>query len=84
MTMQRNPVRYDPDADMLYVRLSNEPVAKSHALDDSRIIDYSADGGVVGVEFVNAGEGIDLNDLPFQQRVEQLIGDSGYRLRILA
>lgn len=84
MTMQQTPVTYDPDADMLYVRLSDEPVAESKSLDDSRVIDYSADGGVVGVEFVNAASGVDLNDLPFAGKVEQLIGDSGLRIPVLA
>jgi len=77
-------VTYDQDADILYVRLSDGQVASTRTLDDLRLIDVSADGEVIGIEFIDASGGIDLRDLPFRQRVEQLIGDSGYKIRILA
>jgi uncharacterized protein YuzE len=79
------PVSYDPEADVLYVSLSDhESVDHSTALDDIRIIDYSADGAVMGIEFINASAGVDLNDVPFQQRVERLIGESGLPIKVLA
>ena len=56
--------RYSPTADAIYVYLSNKPIAFSHRLDDYRLIDYSADGAVVGVEFLGISGGIDRNDLP--------------------
>ncbi len=77
-------VTYDEDADVLYVRLNDSAVASTQSLDDLRLIDVSAEGVVVGIEFIDASAGIDLRDVPFRHRVEQLIGDSGYKIRILA
>lgn len=78
-------VEYDPEADVLYVRLTTGvKVARTHSLDDMRLIDYSADGGVVGVEFIDASEGVDLSDVPFAHKVEALIGESGLGLPIFA
>lgn len=78
-------VSYDREADVLYVALrDDDTVDHSASLDDIRIIDYSADGAVVGIEFVNASSGVDLSDVPFQHKVEQLIGDSGLAIRVLA
>ncbi len=43
-------VEYDREADVLYVRLApHAKVAKTHPLDDMRLIDYSEDGAVVGM-----------------------------------
>ena len=79
------PVEYDPVTDVLYVRLRPvQPVARTHALDDLRLIDYSADGGVVGLEFIDASSGIDLRDVPFKHLAERLIGDAGLGLPIFA
>lgn len=77
-------ITYDPDADVLYVLLQDVAVDHSKTLDDLRIIDYSTGGGVRGIEFVCASDGIDLSDLPFAQKVEQLIGESGQTFRIFA
>ena len=53
--------KYDPEADILYVQLrDSETPATQKFLDDLRILDYSADGAVVGVEFICASDGIDL------------------------
>lgn len=77
-------VSYDREADVLYVALrDDDTVDHSASLDDIRIIDYSADGAVVGIEFVNASSGVDLSDVPFRHKVEQLIGDSGLAIRVL-
>lgn len=76
---------YDPEADALYVELRDgEASATQKLLDDLRIVDYSADGEVVGVEFVCASEGIDLSDVPSAPIVERLIGQSGHSFRIFA
>ena len=76
---------YDHEGDILYVRLQDgEPPARQVFLDDLRILDYSADGGVVGAEFIGASAGIDLRDVPFAQRMEQLIDESGHSFPIFA
>ena len=63
---------YDHEADILYVRLRDGEASATQAfLDDLRILDYSADGGVVGVEFICASGGIDLSPNP---PIESLTG----------
>lgn len=78
-----DPVTYDPDADALYVRFSEQAVAKTVTVDDFRMIDYSDDGAVVGIEFVDVSGGIDLRDIPFGPRVERLLHDHGSQFKIL-
>jgi uncharacterized protein YuzE len=77
-------VTYDSDADVLYVRLSDAAVSATKTLDDLRLIDVASDGVVIGIEFIAASGGVDLCDVPFRPRVEKLIGDSGYGIKILA
>ncbi len=75
---------YDAEADVLYVKLGDGDIARQVIVDDTRILDCSEDGGVAGVEFVCASEGIDLRDIPFSQTVESLIGESGQTFKICA
>lgn len=76
---------YDSEADILYVQLhDDETSATQKFLDDLRILDYSEDGAVVGVEFIAASSGIDLTDVPFAASVEALISDSGHSFKIFA
>lgn len=66
MATPHDGIQYDHEADVLYVRLAaGVVVARTVELDDARLIDYSADGAVVGLEFLDASEGIDLSDVPF-------------------
>ena len=52
---------YDSEADILYVRLrDSETVARQTFLDDVRIIDHSEEGTVVGIEFIDASDGVIL------------------------
>ena len=75
---------YDSEADILYVRLvDDESVARQTFLGDLRIVDHSEDGSVIGVEFVGASDGVELGDVPFAQKIEELIGQSGHSFRIL-
>ena len=75
---------YDAESDVLYVQLSDGAAPQQAFLDDLRIIDYSEDRAVVGVEFLNASEGVDLSDVPFAPTVERLIGECGRPFRIFA
>jgi uncharacterized protein YuzE len=83
--MAESPIDYDKEEDVLYVLLkAGTKVARSHSLDDMRLIDYSEDGGVVGIEFIDASHGVDLSEVPFARKVEQLIGEAGLGLPIFA
>ncbi len=80
----RPHAQYDKEADAIYVLLADGEVARSAQLDDFRIIDYSADGKVVGVEFLGVGGGVDLADVPYGPTVEKLIGELGLDIKIFA
>ena len=85
MASPSDSIQYDSEADVLYVRLApGGAVARTVELDVARLIDYSADGAVVGLEFLDASDGIDLTDVPFAHRAEQLIGESGLELPVFA
>lgn len=75
---------YDQESDAIYVLLSEAEVERSTQLDDFRVIDHSADGKIVGVEFLGVGGGIDLSDIPYRQKVEELIGELNLGIRIFA
>lgn len=77
-------VTYDQETDILYVRLQVGESAKQTFLDDARIIDRSADGAILGVEFLGASDGVDLVDVPFAQTVQRLINESGLGLKVFA
>ena len=82
--MGYEPISYDRDTNALYVRLSGASVARTTSLDDFRMIDYSADGAVVGVEFIDVTAGVDLEDVPFHQKIEDIIGQSGLDIKLFA
>lgn len=83
--MSIGSVDYDREADVLYIQFVRDgKVARTVPVDDLRLIDYSADGAVVGLEFIDVSDGVDLHDMPFAQRAEKLIGDAGLDLKVLA
>ncbi len=68
-------VKYDLEADALYVRL-RDPVGEIHTrpLDDLRSVDYDESDAVVGVAHVAVREaGVKLDGLPEADRIEAVI-----------
>lgn len=47
-------VKYDKEVDVLYIKLSNEPIIESDEEKPGIIIDYSAAQHIVGIEILNA------------------------------
>ena len=45
---------YDPEADAAYIRFSPEPVQESEEVSDGIVLDYDADGRIVGMEVLDA------------------------------
>lgn len=76
--------KYSQEADATYVYLNPGRVAYSKLLDDLRVIDFGEDGRVVGIEFLQVSDGIDLSDVPERERVEQLINDLGLGVKTYA
>lgn len=82
---QRSAVKYDADADVLYVYLNGEGrVSVTRPLGDLRLVDYGQDGSVVGIEFIGASGGVDLTGVPFAAAVAAAIGDSGLAIQVFA
>ncbi|MBI5949926.1 MAG: DUF2283 domain-containing protein [Chloroflexi bacterium] len=78
-------LRFDPEADCLYVRFAPGEVAETVFVGELRMIDYSKNREVVlGLEFVSASGGVDLREMPFAATVAALIGDSGLSIPIYA
>lgn len=73
---------YDEDTDILYVEFRESLVAKTIGLGWWRNIDLAADGSVLGVEFINASAGIDLDGVPQREEIAAAIERLG-SLRIL-
>lgn len=42
--------QYDADADSAYILINDLPHSYSSEVDDARIVDYSEDGTVIGIE----------------------------------
>jgi uncharacterized protein YuzE len=57
-------IEYDRRVDAAYVTFSAAASARQEKLDEARILDYGADGAVVGVEFLSPSLGIDLTGVP--------------------
>ncbi len=55
---------------MAYVEFSSADSARQIALADATIIDYAADGSVVGVEFISPSRGVNLEGVPHAADIE--------------
>jgi len=49
-------VKYDKEVDILYIRLSNDPVKDSDEDKPGIILDYAADGSIVAIEILDASK----------------------------
>ena len=56
-------VRYDEEADALYIRLRKGKYYESDEIKEGFIIDYDADGNIVGIEILDASAYIAPADL---------------------
>ena len=74
-------VTYDQDADAAYVAFSRSDTSRQTRLDDGRIIDYAADGSVVGVEILSPSRGIDLDGIPRGREVADALIGLGFVVR---
>lgn len=52
-------VTYEPDVDVLRVLFSNAPIAESDEDKPGVVIDYDKDGGVVGIEILDASKRVE-------------------------
>ena len=47
-------VNYHPDTDSLYIDLSSKPSVDSREVSDGVVLDYDADGNLVGIDIDHA------------------------------
>ena len=74
-------VRFDRKGDVAYVEFSTADSARHVALDDATIIDYAADGSVVGVEFISPSRGVNLAGVPRAAEIEREVRRLGLPIR---
>ena len=81
-------LEYDPRGDIAYIQVApdaNVTVDHTERVGEGeeyeRGIDFDADGGIVGYEFMNASRGLDLHGLPHRDEIAEFIaGVTGLRV----
>jgi uncharacterized protein YuzE len=56
-------VNYYPDTDSLYIDLSEQTSAESREISEGVVLDYDAQGNLVGIDIDNASRKVDLRKL---------------------
>ena len=56
-------LNYHADTDSLYIDLSERPSAESREISEGIVLDYDADGNLVGIDIDNASRKADLSKL---------------------
>ena len=70
-------LNYHPDTDSLYIDLSEQTSVESREISEGIVLDYDADGNLVGIDIDNASEKVDLQKLTISKlpgSVETLAG----------
>ena len=56
-------IRYDEEADALYIKLQEGGYHESDEIKDGCILDYDADGNIIGIEILDASAHLAIADL---------------------
>ena len=56
-------LNYYPDTDSLYIDLSEKPSVASREVSEGVVLDYDAEGNLVGIDIDHASEKVDLRTL---------------------
>lgn len=64
-------IRYDSEADAMYIKIAKKPVAKTKEMDKNTIMDFDSSGNLVGIEllFVKERNPSLLKELKFENLV---------------
>jgi uncharacterized protein YuzE len=60
-------LNYYPETDSLYVDLSEKTSVESREVSEGVVLDYDADGILVGIDIDNASRKVQLNELSLQK-----------------
>lgn len=65
-------VRYDPEADAVYVDLQEaQGRVRTRRIDEQRLLDHDERGELVGIEFLFVSRGVNLEGLPEAERIAE-------------
>lgn len=70
---------YDKHADAMYILINDVRHSHSVELDESRFIDYGENDVVQGIELLYVTGGVDLNGLPYQGEIKELLEKNGIK-----
>ena len=56
-------LNYYPDTDSFYIDLSEQPSVESREISEGIVLDYDAEGNLVGIDIDNASRKVDLKKL---------------------
>ncbi|MBK5102250.1 MAG: DUF2283 domain-containing protein [Desulfobacteraceae bacterium] len=56
-------LNYYPETDSLYIDLSEKPSVESKEISEGLVLDYDAEGNLVGIDIDNASKKVQLNEL---------------------
>lgn len=63
---------YHSDTDSLYIDLAEQPSAESREVSEGIVLDYAADGSLVGIDIDNASRKIQLKRLVLSGMVGEI------------
>ena len=77
---------HDPESDAVYLQLRDTEYGGGQELDDARHIDLDVDGNVLGIEFLHASAGVDLDGIPPREldEVQRLLAENGILMCLTA
>ena len=74
-------LEYDESVDAAYLTVSDDSWDHQVRLDDSRGIDYAADGSVIGIEILSPRrKGVRLDGLPLKDEVSRVMQSVAFRI----
>lgn len=59
-------LQYYPETDSLYIDLKTRPSAESREIADGLVVDFDAEGNIVGVDIDHASKKLDLSKLEIE------------------
>ena len=60
-------LNYYPETDSLYIDLSEKTSVQSNEISEGVVLDYDADGNLVGIDIDNASAKVQLKELTLQR-----------------
>jgi len=60
-------LNYYPETDSLYIDLSEKPSVESREISEGLVLDYDAEGNLVGIDIDNASKKVQLKELTLRR-----------------